>query len=184
MRCHYEVLEVARDADADVIRKSYRKLALVWHPDKSRAPDAEERFKEIQGAYEILSEANERAWCAAPPGWLLWRAHEERAAALMLTGNCRCFGAAPWRAGMTATGSPSCVTVRMLRRGGCSAGARRPHEAAAAAAAQTRCAAAAATAAAAPLATAGLTRFHMCLALLTQTPPRRPVRLRRWQRAG
>jgi DnaJ-class molecular chaperone len=35
----------------------------VWHPDKNRTPEAEERFKEIQGAYEILSEASERAWC-------------------------------------------------------------------------------------------------------------------------
>jgi curved DNA-binding protein CbpA len=105
MRCHYEVLDVARDADADVIRKAYRKLALVWHPDKSKAPDAEERFKEIQGAYEILSEANERAWCArAVRLAVLWRARlavlrrARRAAALTLDARL-CAGVA-WRRGM------------------------------------------------------------------------------------
>ena len=64
MRCHYEVLELARDADGDAVRKAYRRLALVWHPDKCREPGADERFKEIQQAYETLSDATERAWCA------------------------------------------------------------------------------------------------------------------------
>ena len=64
MRCHYEVLDVARDADASAIRKAYHRMALLWHPDKSKAPDAEERFREVQAAYEILSVPNERAWCA------------------------------------------------------------------------------------------------------------------------
>ena len=65
MRCHYEVLDVARDADASAIRKAYHRMALLWHPDKTKAPDAEERFREVQAAYEILSVPNERAWCAS-----------------------------------------------------------------------------------------------------------------------
>ena len=109
MRCHYEVLDVARDADAAAIKKAYRTLALCaprtsfaprksslarsagcsrcaartrthalsplaacllrskYHPDKNREADAEARFREVQGAYEILSEPNERAWCVWPP---------------------------------------------------------------------------------------------------------------------
>lgn len=63
MRCHYEVLDVARDADATAIRKAYHRLALLHHPDKTKAADAEERFREIAAAYEILSNATERAWC-------------------------------------------------------------------------------------------------------------------------
>ncbi|GIM08082.1 hypothetical protein Vretimale_12093, partial [Volvox reticuliferus] len=63
-RCFYEVLEVPRDADEDAIKKAYRKQALLWHPDKNahRAEEAAERFKEIQNAYEILSDKHERAW--------------------------------------------------------------------------------------------------------------------------
>ena len=64
MRCHYEVLDVARDADASAIRKAYHRMALLHHPDKTKAADAEERFREVQAAYEILSVPNERAWCA------------------------------------------------------------------------------------------------------------------------
>jgi DnaJ homolog subfamily A member 5 len=64
MRCHYDVLEVSRDATAAELKKAYRKLALEWHPDKNahRHDEAEARFKEVRGAYETLSDANERAW--------------------------------------------------------------------------------------------------------------------------
>ena len=65
MRCHYEVLDVARDAEASAIRKAYHRAALQHHPDKSTAADAEERFREVQAAYEILSVPAERAWCVA-----------------------------------------------------------------------------------------------------------------------
>ena len=49
----YEVIGVSRDATADEIKKAYRKLALVNHPDKGGDPD---KFKEIQAAYEILED--------------------------------------------------------------------------------------------------------------------------------
>ncbi|XP_008422717.1 dnaJ homolog subfamily C member 21 isoform X2 [Poecilia reticulata] len=64
MRCHYEVLGVKRDAGDDELKKSYRKLALKWHPDKNleNAEEAAEQFKLIQAAYDVLSDPQERAW--------------------------------------------------------------------------------------------------------------------------
>lgn len=62
MRDYYEILSVARDADADTIKKAYRKLALQYHPDRnSGAKDAEERFKEATEAYEVLRDPQKRA---------------------------------------------------------------------------------------------------------------------------
>ena len=57
---YYEVLGVPRDADADTIRRSYRKLARKYHPDLNSDSDAEERFKEVGEAYEVLSDAEKR----------------------------------------------------------------------------------------------------------------------------
>ncbi|KAG5899883.1 hypothetical protein JTB14_012346 [Gonioctena quinquepunctata] len=64
MKCHYEVLNVPRDADDADIKSAYRKLALKWHPDKNLDdPDnAKEQFQIVQQAYEILSDRQERAW--------------------------------------------------------------------------------------------------------------------------
>lgn len=56
----YKVLEVERDADARTIKKAYRRAALRNHPDVSKAPDARERFMEIQEAYAILSDEAKR----------------------------------------------------------------------------------------------------------------------------
>jgi molecular chaperone DnaJ len=57
---HYEVLGVARDASEDQIKKAYRKLARELHPDVNPAPEAQERFKSVTHAYEVLSDANSR----------------------------------------------------------------------------------------------------------------------------
>ena len=63
-RCYYEVLAVERNASDDEIKKSYRKLALKWHPDKNPETTAEctRVFTEIQQAYEVLIDPQERAW--------------------------------------------------------------------------------------------------------------------------
>ncbi|OGA72266.1 MAG: molecular chaperone DnaJ [Betaproteobacteria bacterium RIFCSPLOWO2_12_FULL_65_14] len=60
-RGYYEVLGVPRDADAAAIKDAFRKLALQYHPDRNKAPEAEERFKEIAEAYAVLSDAKKRA---------------------------------------------------------------------------------------------------------------------------
>ncbi len=56
----YETLEVDSNASADEIKKAYRKLARKYHPDINKSPEAEEKFKEINGAYEILSDEEKR----------------------------------------------------------------------------------------------------------------------------
>jgi len=61
-RCYYEILEVERQASADVIKKSYRKLAVKFHPDKNPGDHtAEDKFKELGEAYEALSNPDKRA---------------------------------------------------------------------------------------------------------------------------
>ena len=60
-RDYYEVLGVEKNAAADQIKKAYRKLAAKYHPDVNHEADAEERFKEINEAYEVLSDADKRA---------------------------------------------------------------------------------------------------------------------------
>jgi molecular chaperone DnaJ len=60
----YEVLGVAKNATEDEIKKAYRKLAMKYHPDRNqdgKTKDAEEKFKEVKQAYEILTDANKRA---------------------------------------------------------------------------------------------------------------------------
>ncbi|CAI5729359.1 unnamed protein product [Peronospora destructor] len=67
MRCHYEVLGVARDASAMEIKKSFRLQAKRWHPDKHHQNgvsngEATEMFQIIQNAYEVLSDPHEKKW--------------------------------------------------------------------------------------------------------------------------
>jgi molecular chaperone DnaJ len=59
-RDYYEVLGVDRKATKDEIRRAYRKLALKYHPDRNKEPDAAEKFKEVSEAYAILSDDNKR----------------------------------------------------------------------------------------------------------------------------
>ena len=58
---YYDTLGIDRQSTDDEIKKAYRKLALKYHPDKNKHPGAEERFKEIAEAYEVLSDSNKRA---------------------------------------------------------------------------------------------------------------------------
>ncbi len=79
---YYEVMGVARDATQDQIKRAHRKLARKYHPDVSKEPDAEARFKEAGEAYEVLKDPEKRAaydqlgrqWKAGqefhpPPDW-------------------------------------------------------------------------------------------------------------------
>lgn len=79
---YYKILDVARDASQDEIKRAYRKLARRYHPDVSKEADAENRFKEVGEAYEVLKDPEKRTaydqlganWKAGqdfrpPPGW-------------------------------------------------------------------------------------------------------------------
>ena len=58
---YYEVLGVTRAADADAVKRAYRKLARKYHPDVSKEKNAENKFKEVQEAYEVLRDPEKRA---------------------------------------------------------------------------------------------------------------------------
>lgn len=57
----YDTLELSENASSDEIKKAYRRLARKYHPDINKAPEAEEKFKEINAAYEVLSDENKKA---------------------------------------------------------------------------------------------------------------------------
>jgi len=60
-RDFYDVLGVAKNASAAELKRAYRQLALKYHPDKNKASDAEAKFKEVNEAYEILSDSEKKA---------------------------------------------------------------------------------------------------------------------------
>lgn len=60
MHDHYSVLGVSPAAALDVVKTAYRRLAAQFHPDKNPSPDAAERFRLIQNAYEVLADPSRR----------------------------------------------------------------------------------------------------------------------------
>ncbi len=58
---YYKIMGLTRDSNADAIKRAYRKLARKYHPDVSKEPQAEERFKELGEAYEVLRDPQKRA---------------------------------------------------------------------------------------------------------------------------
>lgn len=60
-RDYYEVLGLDRDASSEDIKKAYRKLARQYHPDVNKADDAEQKFKEVKEAYDVLSDSQKKA---------------------------------------------------------------------------------------------------------------------------
>ena len=60
-RDYYDVLGISRDATEEDIKKAFRKLALEFHPDRNKSDGAEDRFKEVNEAYQVLSDSRKRA---------------------------------------------------------------------------------------------------------------------------
>ena len=58
---YYAVLGVARNASDEDIRRAFRRMAMEYHPDRNKTPGAEEKFKEINEAYQVLSDSRKRA---------------------------------------------------------------------------------------------------------------------------
>jgi DnaJ-class molecular chaperone len=57
---YYKILGISKTATADEIKKAYRKMALQYHPDRNKGKEAEEKFKEVNQAYEVLSDPSKR----------------------------------------------------------------------------------------------------------------------------
>ena len=60
-RDYYEVLGASRNSSQEEIRTKFRRLALEYHPDRNKDPEAQEKFKEINAAYQVLSDPQKRA---------------------------------------------------------------------------------------------------------------------------
>ena len=65
---YYDILQVHPKAEKEVIKAAYRKLAAKYHPDMNKAPDAMEKMKQINAAYEVLSDPAKRAVYDAATG--------------------------------------------------------------------------------------------------------------------
>ena len=58
---YYEILGISKEASEEDVRKSFRKKALEFHPDRNKDPGAEQKFKEVNEAYQILMDSEKRA---------------------------------------------------------------------------------------------------------------------------
>ena len=96
----YDVLGVARTASDDDIKEAFRKLALEYHPDRNRSPEAEERFKHISEAYSVLSDPQKRTLYDAPSSeeyddpWDDFRYQRQREVAMQGKRNCEALRSA------------------------------------------------------------------------------------------
>jgi len=57
---YYKILGIERNASSEDVKKGYRRMALRYHPDKNDHPQAEEQFKEVVAAFEVLSDKEKR----------------------------------------------------------------------------------------------------------------------------
>uniref|UniRef100_A0A4W5P1Q0 J domain-containing protein n=1 Tax=Hucho hucho TaxID=62062 RepID=A0A4W5P1Q0_9TELE len=78
---YYKILGIVKGAADEDIKKAYRKQALKWHPDKNKAANAEEKFKEIAEAYEVLSDPKKRE---------IYDQYGEEAQEMYSSGYCLC----------------------------------------------------------------------------------------------
>jgi DnaJ-class molecular chaperone len=115
---YYKLMGLERSATADDIKKSYRKLARKYHPDVSKEPQAEARFKEMQEAYEVLKDPEKRAaydqlganWKAGqdfrpPPDWDADSASARPPNTAIFSSRCSAADSAPDRRGRTKASS-------------------------------------------------------------------------------
>ncbi|MEU9887012.1 DnaJ C-terminal domain-containing protein [Sphaerisporangium sp. NPDC051011] len=104
---YYEALGVPRTADQDEIQRAYRKLARTYHPDVNKDPSAEEKFKDVSEAYDVLSDPDKRRrYDAFGPDWRsVPEDVDPRAWSRARAGAGTGFGGGPWgRAGRASAG--------------------------------------------------------------------------------
>jgi molecular chaperone DnaJ len=57
---YYDILGISKHATQDEVKRAFRRLAMQYHPDRNKAADAEQKFKEVNEAYEVLSDQKRR----------------------------------------------------------------------------------------------------------------------------